>query len=155
MALAANAASANDETTLTGCLIRGEGDGGGYLLVNTPAVPGSANTDNARVAPGTLGTSSTFTHVFYWLDNDSDLKPHVGHRVEVEGEAKGQVNDGEMTIQHKEQWTEIEIESDGRAMKAQVPNPSILAPQNHDRKIQVLVKKVDVHKVRMLAATCQ
>ena len=96
-----------------------------------------------------------FANVFYWLDNDDSLKPHVGHRIEVEGEIEGDVKEGEIEIDRKDQWTEIEIESDGREMKAQVPNASIVAGPNADRKIDVLVKRLEVEKVRMLDATCR
>jgi len=146
---------AADTTKLTGCLVRGDGDGAGYLLVNVPAEPTASNTTSAQVHPTTVGTSGTYANVFYWLDNDGDLEAHIGHSVEIEGEAKGDVKDGEMKIDRKDQWTEIEIKSDGRQMKAQVPNASMVAGPNADRKIDVLVKRVDVDKVRMLSATCK
>ena len=40
-------------------------------------------------------------------------------------------------------------------MKAQVPNSSIVAGANADRKIEVLVRRLEVEKVRMLDATCR
>ena len=40
-------------------------------------------------------------------------------------------------------------------MKARVPNASIVAGANADRKMSVLVRRVDVDKVRMLDATCR
>ena len=40
-------------------------------------------------------------------------------------------------------------------MKAQVPNASIVAGPDPDRKVDVLVRRVDVDEVRMLSATCR
>ncbi len=40
-------------------------------------------------------------------------------------------------------------------MKAQVPNASIVAGPNTDRKLEVLVRRLDVEKVRMLDAACR
>ena len=53
--------------------------------------------------------------------------PHIGHQVEVDGDLKGDLQDGQIKIDRKDQWTEIEVESDGRDMKARVPNTSIVA----------------------------
>ena len=94
-------------------------------------------------------------NIFYWLDKDDALMPHIGHQVEVDGDLKGDLQDGQIKIDRKDQWTEIEVESDGRDMKARVPNTSIVPGPNADRKIAVLVRRVDVNKVRMLDATCR
>lgn len=93
--------------------------------------------------------------MFYWLDKDDDLRQHVGHRVEVEGEVKGELKEGELEIDRKDDWTEIEVKYGGREMKAKVPNASVIAGRDADRKIDVLVKRVDVEKVRMLDAVCR
>jgi hypothetical protein len=144
-----------DTVKLTGCLVKGDGDGAGYLLVNVPVEPAATTPDRAPVAPGGVGTSGTFANVFYWLDNHRDLGQHVGHQVEIEGDQKGDVKDGEMKIDRKDQWTEIEIKSDGRRMKAQVPNASVVAGRDADRKMAVVVRRVNVEKVRMLGAACK
>ena len=133
---------------------QGEGDGAGYLLVNVAGEPGLSSA-NELAAPGATGTSGMFANVFYWLDKDDDLKPHVGHRVEIEGEREGDVKDGELKIERKDLWTEIEVKSVGRQMKAQVPNASVVAGRNADRKFDVLVRRVDVKKVRMVDAACR
>jgi hypothetical protein len=145
---------AADTVKLTGCLIRGEGDGAGYLLVNSPAELASAPAPS-QTAPGAVGTTGAFTNIFYWLTNDDDLRPHIGHRVEIEGEQAGDVKDGEIEIDRKDQWTEIEIKSDGREMKAQVPNASVVPGPDPDRKVNVLVKRVNVENVKMLDVTCR
>src|SRR5688572_13048274 len=76
-------AVAADSEKITGCLVKGEG---GYLIVNPPMAPVSAATQRQPAEPGTVGTAGVYANVFYWLDDDDSLKPHIGHRVEVEGE---------------------------------------------------------------------
>lgn len=159
LALVANASaghsrSAADKVALTGCVVRAE-DGDGYLLINAPREAASGSAEPRVAAPTTMGTTGVFTNLFYWLDNDDDLRPHVGHHVEIQGELKGDLKDGEIKIERKQEWTEIEVESDGRDMKARVPNTSVIAGPHPDRTLSVLVRRVDVDKVRMLAATCR
>ena len=150
----AHARAAADPVKLTGCLVKGEG-GDGYLLINAPREPVSGSSEQRTATPGTVGTAGMVANIFYWLDKDDDLEPHIGHQVEVEGDLKGNLRDGEIKIDRKDQWTEIEVKSDGREMKARVPNASVIAGPNADRTIDVLVRRVDVNKVRMLDATCR
>jgi hypothetical protein len=141
---------------LTGCLLKGEGDGAGYLLTNSPAEPAWQRSADAHVAPSAVGTTGTYADIFYWLDGDSDLKRNVGHRVEIEGELKGDLKDGQIEMDRKDKWTEMTVKSDGRTMKARVPHTSIVAPEGEkDKKSRILVRKVDVSKVKMLAASCE
>ena len=146
-------ALAADDIKLTGCVVRGEN--GGYLLTNAPGEPAWQKSSDSQVTPGTVGTTGGFAEIFYWLRNDSDLKPHVGHKVEVEGDLKGDLKDGEITSDWKDKWTEIEIKSGGDSMKARVPHASVVPGSKSDQKVAILVRKVEVRKVRMLAANCQ
>lgn len=150
----AASAAADDTVRLSGCLIRGEGDGG-YLLTNPPAEP-SLTSSERRVTPSSLGTSGDYAMIFYWLGGHDDLKEHVGHRIEIEGDLKGDVKEGEIKIVRKDKWTEMTVKADGREMKAQVPNMSVFPASNRDkeRKGDILVRRVDVERVRMLGASC-
>jgi hypothetical protein len=152
---AASAGRDEKDVKLTGCLIKGEGDGG-YLITNLPSEPAPSTADSS-VATNAIGTAGGFTTVFYWLDNDGDLKHHVGHRVEVEGHVKGDLKDGEIKLERKDNWTELHVKSDGRSMKAQVPNAYLVPTPGHDKdqKMNALVRRVDVDHVRMLSANCQ
>jgi len=152
---AAVGAGADKRVKLSGCLIRGEGDGAGYLLVNPPTEPWLGSPDK-QVTPSVLGTSGDYATIFYWLDGHGDLKQQVGHKVEVEGELKDDVKDGEIRTERKDNWTEVTVKADGRTMKAQVPNTSIFPASERDksRKSDILVRRVDVERVRMLGATC-
>jgi hypothetical protein len=154
--VAASARGAADKRVkLSGCLIRGDGNGAGYLLANPPTEPW-LNSPGRQVAPSVLGTSGDYATIFYWLDSHGDLKQHVGHRVEVEGDLGDDVKDGEITTERKDNWTDVTVKADGRTMKAKVPNASIFPASNRDktRKGDVLVRRVDVERVRMLGATC-
>jgi hypothetical protein len=147
--------AADKPVKLSGCLIRGEGDGAGYLLANPPAEPW-LHSSGKQVTPTTLGTSGDYATIFYWLDGHDDLRAHIGHRVEVEGDLRGDVKDGEITTERKDNWTDLTVKADGRTLKAHVPNTSIFPASNRDkeRKSDILVRRVDVERVRMLAVTC-
>jgi len=144
-----------DKIKLNGCLVKAEGDHG-YLITNLPSEPASSTADRI-VTTTALGTAGAFSNVFYWLRNDDDLKEHVGHRVEIEGDLKGDIKEGEIKIDRKDNWTELEVKSGGDQMKARVPN-AYLFPNpagDGDRKISTLVRKVDVDHVKMVSANCQ
>ena len=145
------------EVTLKGCLVKGEGDGAGYLLTNAPAEPEWQRSADARVQPSTVGTTGGFETVFYWLDGDNDLKTNIGHQVEIKGDLKGALTDGEIKLDRKDNWTEMTVKSEGRTMKANVPNASIFpaSRDEKDKKVDVLVRKVDVEHVTMLSASCE
>jgi hypothetical protein len=147
----------DDNVTLKGCLVKGDGDGAGYLLTNTPAEPAFQRSGDSKIQPSTVGTSGGFESVFYWLDGDKELSKNIGHQVEIKGELKGELKDGEIKLDRKDQWTEMTVKSDGRSMKANVPNASMFpAPgEDKDRKVHVLVRKVDVEHVNMVAASCE
>jgi hypothetical protein len=155
------AAGAGDDkgkdVTLTGCLVKGEGDGAGYLLSNAPAMPSVADRRSSKVEPSTVGTAGSFEPVFYWLDGDHDLAKNIGHRIEVKGSIKGDVKDGEIELDRKDRWTEMTVKSDGRTMKANVPNASVFPDPatGKDEKGHVLVRLVDVEHVKMLGASCE
>jgi hypothetical protein len=157
LALATNEASLSaDGVQLSGCLVKADGDGNPYLLTNAPAAPALVTATGGDVAPSAVGTSGEFRTIFYWLDGDDDLRPHVGHRVEIEGDLKGDVKPGEIKLDRKDNWTEMSVKSDGRSLKARVPNMSVVAGgKDDDRKAEVVVRRVDVEHVKMLAASCE
>ena len=101
--------AAADHVKLTGCLVKGQGSGG-YMLINPPVEP--TRTSDARASmPSTIGTTGAFANIFYWIEKDGDLQPHVGHLVELEGEVKGDLNDGEIKIDHRS------ADGDGREIR--------------------------------------
>jgi hypothetical protein len=142
---------------LTGCLVKGERGDHGYLITNLPSEPSSTSSAGVSVVPGAVGTTGAYSTIFYWLDDDDDLERHVGHRVEIEGRVKGDLKPGEIKLERKDNWTEVTVKSDGRSMKATVPNASLFpaSTQDKDRKVTALVRRVDVDHVRMVAARCE
>ena len=66
------------------------------------------------------------------------------------------MKDGEITTERKDNWTDVTVKADGRTMKAHVPNTSIFPAPNRDkdRKSDILVRRVDVKRVRMISAAC-
>ena len=139
---------------LSGCLVRGED--GGYLVTNSPGEPAWQRTADPTVVPSAVGTTGNFATIFYWLKDHDDLKEHVGHLVEVEGDLEGDIEDGAIRIERKDKWTEIRVKSEGRDLEARVRHSSIVSwPSRDKREAKVLVRKVDVDHVRMLAASCQ
>ena len=149
------AAAADEKIKLNGCLVKADGDDG-YLITNLPSEPASSTADR-NVTTSSIGTSGAFSTVFYWLRHDDDLKKHVGHRVEIEGELKGDIKQGEIKLDRKDNWTELEVKSGGDELKAKVPNAYIFPNPNgdKDRKISTLVRKVDVDQVKMVSANCE
>jgi hypothetical protein len=156
--LAGSATAVDDNhVKLTGCLVKGERGDHGYLITNLPSEPASTSTAGVNVVPGAAGTTGAYSTIFYWLDDDDDLARHVGHRVEVEGRVKGDLKPGEIKLERKDNWTEVTVKSDGRSMKAVVPNASLFpaSPSDKDRKVSAVVRRVDVDHVRMIAARCE
>ena len=154
----APAARRDDKTIkLTGCLVKGERGDHGYLITNLPSEPASTSSATASVVPGAVGTTGAYSTIFYWLDDDDDLERHVGHRVEIEGRMKGDLKPGEIKLERKDNWTEVTVKSDGRSMKATVPNASLFpaSTRDKDRKVAADVQRVDVDHVRMIAARCE
>ena len=74
----------------------------------------------------------------------------------MEGDLKGDVQDGEITTDRKDNWTDVTVKADGKTLKARVPNTSMFPASSRDkeRKSDILVRKVDVERVRMIAALC-
>lgn len=149
------ASGPDEKIKLNGCLVKAEGDDD-YLITNLPSEPGSSTADR-NPTTSAIGTSGAYSTVFYWLRNDDDLKKHVGHRVEIEGDLKGDIKEGEIKLDRKDNWTELEVKSDGDSMKAKVPNTYIFPDptRDKDRKISTMVRRVDVEHVKMLSASCQ
>jgi hypothetical protein len=157
---AASVASADDDIRLSGCLVRGQ-DGKGYLMTNVPGEAAWQRPGDAIVIPGPVGTSGTVTSILYWLEKKDGLDDHVGHFIEIEGKLQGDLQDGEIKVTPKGEWTEVEVEAGGKSLKAQVPRSVLIIPDKSERepdkgerKLDVLVRRVEPQRVRMLGAVC-
>jgi hypothetical protein len=170
--------AADQEVTLTGCIIRGDEDGQGYLLTNVlPASIDQSTRAAAAQATGdaaTAGTSGNLpgsSTVIYWLDDledDDDLPNYAGRRVEVRGELEGDIDRGEMEIEREGDWVEIDIKSDGKEVKTRIPYVSVMPNANagavgtsggmkddEDIELNINVRKLDVKDVKVIAGTCK
>jgi len=140
-------ATIDPEITVTGCIVRGQD--GGFLMADLGARSSTA-------APSaTIGTSGKAARVLYLLKNDDDWKMHAGRRVEVTGEVEGDVEEGKIEVGRKNEGIEVEIESDGRTVKALLPHwtAGIVSekPVTEDKaETKYLVHKIDAKKVKAL-----
>ena len=151
--VAVSAAADDKDIRLSGCLVRGQ-DGEGYLMTNVPGEAAWQQPGDATVVPGPVGTSGTISTIFYWLDKRDGLEDHVGHEIEIEGKLRGDLKDGRIRVEPQGEWTDVAIEADGQTLKAKVPRSLLVVPDGSDRRVDVLVRRVEAQKVRMLAAVC-
>jgi hypothetical protein len=149
----AGTAAAADDIKLSGCLVRAQ-EGEGYLVTNVPGEAAWQRPADATVVPGPVGTSGNVSSILYWLEKADGLDDHVGHHVEIEGKLRGELQEGEIKITPRDQWTEVEVEADGKSIKARVPRSVLIIPEKGDRELDVLVRRVEPQRVRMLAAVC-
>ena len=100
-----------------------------------------------------VGTTGTFAPVFYWIDDENDFAKFVGQRVEIVGELSDDLAKGEIEIEPKDGFTEIEFDVKGRSATARVP-ANWLGPSRggQDAEFDVVVRTVDVEKVTPLGA---
>ena len=110
---------------------------------------------SVRVKPsetaGPIGTAGTLSRVFYWLDDENDFAKYTGQRVEIVGELSDELDDAEIEIEHKGDFTEIEFDAGGREATARIPT-SWLGPSTRGKDIHadVAVRTVDVEHVTVM-----
>ena len=135
-------ATAQDRNvTITGCAVKGSGDGDGFLLANTtdPAAP----------------------RILFWLDDDDDeVQKLMGQLVEVTGEVEGDVKRGEIEVEREGGMIELEIKAAGRKANvklADVPSALGTAGSVKDREVELpyVVRKLDVKSAKSIAPTCK
>lgn len=164
----------DEEVVLTGCVIRGNEDGKGYLLTNV--LPASIDQSTRAAQAGAEGTSGKLagaSTVIYWLDDledDDDLPDYAGRRVEIRGELEGEIDRGEMEIEREGDWIEIEIKSDGKEVKTRLPYVSVMPNRagsnaavgtsggmkdDDEVELNINVRKLDVKDIKVIAGTCQ
>ena len=141
-ALETTAATAQEQkVTITGCAVKGSGDGDGFLLANTP--------------------DQTATRILYWLDDDDDeVQKLMGQLVEVTGQVEGDIKRGEIKVEREDGMIELEIKAAGRKATvklADVPTAVGTAASVKDREIELpyVVRKLDVKSAKSIAPTCK
>ncbi|MBI2222441.1 MAG: hypothetical protein HYU53_14695 [Acidobacteria bacterium] len=165
-------AGGDEDITVTGCLVAGNGDGKGFLLTNVlPAsIDMSTRAAQGQQTSGTSGTLPGASTVIYWLDDledDDSLADYAGRRVEVRGEVEGDIDRGGMEIERDGDWVEIEITSDGRKVETRLPWASVMPndgkavgtsgtlKEGQEIELNINVRKIDVKDVRVVAGSCR
>ena len=159
------AAQQNEKVTLTGCAVKGDGDGDGFLLAN--AVEQTTRTTTTPDAAGSTVSSTTTkemkpARILYWLDDDDhEVEKLMGQLVEVTGEVEGDIKRGEIEVERENGMIELEIKAaDGRTANvklADVPSAIGTAGSVKDAEVELpyVVRKLDVKSARSIAPTCQ
>jgi hypothetical protein len=134
-----------DDITLRGCVGRVQAGsvGSAPMLVWTR---GDIMMTNATA----IGAAQSVDRVFYWLDDDEDLAKHVGQMVEVKGDL-GDFKKGEVEIDRKGDFTEIELKIGDKKEKARVPTAWLGVPRA-EGEFDIVARKIDVDKVQVLGA---
>ena len=158
------ASEREQKVTLTGCAVKGDGDGDGFLLANS--VEQTTRTTVTPDAAGSTVSSTTSTamkpaRILYWLDDDDDVVARLmGQLVEVTGEVEGDVKRGEIEVERENGMIELEIKAGGRKANvklAEVPSAIGTSGSVKDREADLpyVVRKLDVKSAKSIAATCQ
>jgi hypothetical protein len=155
-------AAADKDVRLVGCVVKADN---GYVLTNVKAVTDAPETAGATgtANPAQAPTSAVLSRTFYWLEEDDDLKDHVGHRVEVAGELED-VDRGQISVEREGGMIELEFKVEGdKKVTVKVPDTPAAAATapvgtsgvtDRERDLDVVVKKLDVKSVKMIASTC-
>jgi len=103
-------------------------------------------------APSPVGTSGIAGRVFYWLEDDEDLSTHVGQLVEIEGDLED-FEIGEVEIEQDGDFTEIELNLEGKKEKARVPTSWLRGiGSERDQEFEIATRRIDVDDIRVLGA---
>ena len=161
-----SAAEGQEKVTVTGCAVRGSGDGVGFLLANS--VEQTTRTTTTPTAAGSTVSSTTTTtsemkpaRILYWLDDDDEeVAKMMGQLVEVTGEVEGDVERGAIQVERENGMVELEIKADGRKANvklADVPSAVGTSGSVKDREVELpyVVRKLDVKSAKPLAPGCR
>ncbi len=141
--------SADRQVTLTGCVVKGDK---GYVLADASE---QIVNGGSRMAPDPF-----HSRTLYWLDEDGELKEHVGNRVEVTGKTKGKLEKGEVEVERKDEGTQLEFKANGEKVKVIVPDSDAVAGTsgsvpNKGNDYNIVVLNIDVKSVKKIADTCR
>jgi hypothetical protein len=160
------AAGAQEKVTLTGCAVKGNGDGDGFLLANaveqTTRTTVTPDQSGSRVSATSTTTSEMKpARILYWLDDDDDVvEKLMGQLVEITGEVEGDVKRGEIEVERENGMIELEIKADGRKANVKLADvPSAIGTsgsvKDHEKDLPYVVRKLDVKSAKSIGATCQ
>lgn len=147
----------DDQMVITGCVTRSGAQnsagprsllvwsrGDVYLDQSSIAMPKPSQAAERPVA--TAGFEEV---VLYWLDDEDDFARYAGNRVEIVGEMSGDLDKGEIEVEDKGPFTELEFDVDGRETTVHVPTSWLMIPEKK-KDFDVVVRTIDVEKVTVL-----
>ena len=161
----ARVTAAEEKVTLTGCAVKGNGDGDGFLLANS--VEQTTRTTTTPTPAGSTVSSTTTTNemkparILYWLDDDDhEVAKLMGQLIEVTGEVEGDVKRGEIEVERENGMIELEIKADGRKANVKLADvPSAIgtagAVKDHETELPYVVRKLDVKSAKSVAPSCK
>lgn len=145
----------DDDITIRGCVRRVEllaPAAAGILVWSRSDIMLAGVTATSVGAPSPIGTSGIAGRVFYWLEDDEDLSRHVGQLVEIEGDLED-FEIGEVEIEREGDFTEIELDLEGKKEKARVPTSWLRGiGSGRDQEFEIAARRIDVDEVRVLSA---
>jgi hypothetical protein len=106
-----------------------------------------AETKPSERAVATAGIEDV---VLYWLDDEDDFAKHAGKKVEIVGEMSA-LEKGDVEVENKGPFTEIEFDVKGSETKVQVPTAWLMIP-DREKDFEVMVRTIDVEKVTVIGA---
>ena len=143
-----------DDITLRGCVTESGGQlpspsmlvwsRGNMLLAGAQAA--------SPAAPNPVGTSGLAGRVFYYLDDEEDLKKHVGQEIEIKGDLED-FKEGEVEIKRQGEFTEIELDFAGKEEKMRVPTAWLGeagASTDKNQEIKIVGRRIDVDNIRVI-----
>jgi hypothetical protein len=141
-----------DDITITGCVtqVSPQPAVAPALLVWSRSdlmLAGAVAAGAGSQAP--VGTTGIAGRVFFWLDED--LSKHVGQRVEIKGDLED-IKKGEIEIENKGEFIEIELDLAGKEEKVRVPTAWLSAGTPRKAEYDIVARKIDVDNVRVLGA---
>jgi hypothetical protein len=92
--------------------------------------------------------------IFYWLDEDEteDLTKHRGQRVEIRGELKD-FEKGKVEVDRKDDYTKVKLRLDGKTEEARVPSSWLNEwASDKDKKFDIVARRIDIKKIKVLGA---
>ena len=149
----AEAAAADDKITITGCVVPAPPAG----VITAPSFlvwseSGVMMTDVVarleRDAP--IGTSGFGFPTLLWIDDEDDVAKYAGRYVEVRGEVSRELETGEIEVDDKDNFVEIEFEWEGDDVKARMPKHLFAGRDVDDVNFDVVVRRIDVEDVRVI-----
>ncbi len=160
----ADVTAAGEKVTLTGCAVKGNGDGDGFLLANS--VEQTTRTTTTPTPAGTVSSTTTTNEmkparILYWLDDDDhEVAKLMGQLIEVTGEVEGDVKRGEIEVERENGMIELEIKAGGRKANVKLADvPSAIgtagAVKDHETELPYVVRKLDVKSAKSVAPSCR